>query len=121
MNASGSATVLRLLALQAALCLVFALGWTIVHVSIATAWLVLVGGLAAMLITLISGLRTFIGHHSDAQTQAGAFYRGQAFKWALSVLFFIAVTKFVPQHFLALLTGFVSGFLSFWLILLWKS
>ena len=83
-------------------------------------WFVMLGGIAAMLLTAIAAMRAFKVNAQDAPKAAlVALYRGLAAKIIGAVVFFFVIAKTMPQHLPYTVIGFVAATLSYWIALLW--
>ena len=79
---------------------------------------VMVGGLAAAILTLFFALRAFSVDASEHPQRAlRAMVTAEAGKLAGAVLFFVAAAYAVPQHFIPILIGFGAATASYWLAL----
>jgi F0F1-type ATP synthase assembly protein I len=83
-------------------------------------WFVLLGGIAAMMLTAIAALRAFAIDADEAPGKAlTAMYRGLAAKIIGAVVFFVIIAKLLPQQLPYTVIGFVAATIAYWVALLW--
>jgi F0F1-type ATP synthase assembly protein I len=81
---------------------------------------VMMGGLAAMLLTAIAAFRAFaVNAADDPRAALAALYRGLAAKIIGAVVLFIMVAKMAPQNLPAVIAGFAAATIAYWIALLW--
>jgi len=78
------------------------------------------GGLIAVFLNLFMALRFFsVTPEAGPERMLQSLFRAEAMKWIWVVLLFGAAARFAPDHFMALIIGFLVSLLVHWLALLW--
>ncbi len=117
MNAQPGALVRWVFMAQLALSLIAA-AIVALAATLEAAMFTLVGGGIALLLTGVFAIRLFsVDARSDPQAVVQAFFRAAAMKLLAAFVLFGLAAKFVPQHFLPIVIGFMAATSSYWLAL----
>lgn len=80
----------------------------------------ILGGIAAMILTTIAAIRAFtVDAADDPKAALAALYRGLAAKIIGAVVFFVIIAKTMSQHLPLVVIGFAAATISYWIALLW--